>query len=91
MLATCSTTIISHSHSPFPVAVQQKFRRLRDMSDDEEEEGDNDLREAHEKDMIADEIFMGASSVDDGEAAVDVPLHPQDDEEEEEEESGRSP
>uniref|UniRef100_A0A674C8N9 SPT6 homolog, histone chaperone and transcription elongation factor n=1 Tax=Salmo trutta TaxID=8032 RepID=A0A674C8N9_SALTR len=65
---------------------QQKFRRLRDMSDDEDEEGDDDIREAHEKDMIADEIFMGTGA-DEGEA-LDVPLHPGEDEEEDDEESG---
>ncbi|XP_029922869.1 transcription elongation factor SPT6 [Myripristis murdjan] len=64
---------------------RQKFRRLRDMSEDEDEEGDDDVREAHEKDMIADEIFMGVSGMDDHDAAVDVPLHPAEDEEEEEE------
>lgn len=57
------------------------------MSEDEDEEAD-DVREAHEKDMIADEIFMGVSGPDDGEAAVDMPLHPGENEEEEEEESG---
>uniref|UniRef100_A0A674C8C8 Transcription elongation factor SPT6 n=1 Tax=Salmo trutta TaxID=8032 RepID=A0A674C8C8_SALTR len=61
-------------------------RRLRDMSDDEDEEGDDDIREAHEKDMIADEIFMGTGA-DEGEA-LDVPLHPGEDEEEDDEESG---
>ncbi|XP_029528380.1 transcription elongation factor SPT6-like [Oncorhynchus nerka] len=64
---------------------RQKFRRLRDMSDDEDEEGDEDVREAHEKDMIADEIFMGTGA-DEGEA-LDVPLHPGEDEEEDDEES----
>lgn len=54
------------------------------MSEDEDEEGDDDVREAHEKDMIADEIFMGVSGMDDHDA-VDVPLHPAEDEEEEEE------
>lgn len=56
------------------------------MSDDEDEEGDDDIREAHEKDMIADEIFMGTGA-DEGEA-LDVPLHPGEDEEEDDEESG---
>lgn len=56
------------------------------MSDDEDEEGDEDVREAHEKDMIADEIFMGTGA-DEGEA-LDVPLHPGEDEEEDDEESG---
>ncbi|KAM4627878.1 transcription elongation factor SPT6-like [Polymixia lowei] len=64
---------------------RQKFRRLRDMSDDEDEEGNDDVREAHEKDMIADEIFMGVSGLDDGEAGMDMPLHPGEDEEDEEE------
>ncbi|CAB1348966.1 unnamed protein product [Coregonus sp. 'balchen'] len=64
---------------------RQKFRRLRDMSDDEDEEGDDDVREAHEKNMIADEIFMGTGA-DEGEA-LDVPLHPREDEEEDDEES----
>ncbi|XP_010894715.3 transcription elongation factor SPT6 [Esox lucius] len=64
---------------------RQKFRRLRAMSDDEDEEGDDKVRDAHEKDMIADEIFMGTGA-DEGEA-LDVPLHPGEDEEEEEEES----
>ncbi|XP_071770742.1 transcription elongation factor SPT6-like [Centroberyx gerrardi] len=64
---------------------RQKFRRLRDMSEDEDEEGDDDVREAHEKDMIADEIFMGVSGVDDRDGALDVPLHPGEDDEDEEE------
>ncbi|XP_067102313.1 transcription elongation factor SPT6-like [Osmerus mordax] len=66
--------------------VNQKFRRLRDMSDDEDEEGDDDVREAHEKDMIADEIFMGVGGLDESEA-VDLPLHPGEDDEEDDEES----
>lgn len=66
---------------------QQRFRRLRDMSDDEDEEGDDDVREAHEKDMIADEIFMGVGGLDESEA-VDLPLHPGEDDEEDDEESG---
>ncbi|KAG7262897.1 hypothetical protein CRUP_010543, partial [Coryphaenoides rupestris] len=61
----------------------QKFRRLRDMSEDEDEEGDEDIRDAHEKDMIADEIFMGGG--EENEPAMDVPLHPGEDEEEDEE------
>ncbi|XP_062328913.1 transcription elongation factor SPT6-like [Osmerus eperlanus] len=65
---------------------RQKFRRLRDMSDDEDEEGDDDVREAHEKDMIADEIFMGVGGLDESEA-VDLPLHPGEDDEEDDEES----
>ncbi|KAL0973192.1 hypothetical protein UPYG_G00200120 [Umbra pygmaea] len=64
---------------------RQKFRRLRAMSDDEDEEGDENVRDAHEKDMIADEIFMGTGA-DEGEA-LDVPLHPGEDEEEDDEES----
>ncbi|XP_046892038.1 transcription elongation factor SPT6-like [Hypomesus transpacificus] len=65
---------------------RQRFRRLRDMSDDEDEEGDDDVREAHEKDMIADEIFMGVGGLDESEA-VDLPLHPGEDDEEDDEES----
>ena len=57
------------------------------MSDDEDEEGDDDVREAHEKDMIADEIFMGVGGLDESEA-VDLPLHPGEDDEEDDEESG---
>ncbi|CAL8352830.1 unnamed protein product [Lota lota] len=64
---------------------RQKFRRLRDMSEDEDEEGDEDIRDAHEKDMIADEIFMGGTGLEENEPAVDVPLHPGEEEEEDEE------
>ncbi|KAG7246489.1 hypothetical protein CRUP_016328, partial [Coryphaenoides rupestris] len=53
------------------------------MSEDEDEEGDEDIRDAHEKDMIADEIFMGGG--EENEPAMDVPLHPGEDEEEDEE------
>lgn len=67
-------------------AAQQKFRRVRKMSDDEDED-DDDGREAHEKDLIADEIFTGDGGIEDGEH-VDVALHPGDDEEEDDEESG---
>ncbi|XP_023646777.1 transcription elongation factor SPT6 isoform X1 [Paramormyrops kingsleyae] len=64
---------------------RQKFRRVRKMSDDEDED-DDDGREAHEKDLIADEIFTGDGGIEDGEH-VDVALHPGDDEEEDDEES----
>ncbi|KAM3875493.1 transcription elongation factor SPT6-like [Diretmus argenteus] len=64
---------------------RQKFRRLRDMSEDEDEEGDDDVREAHEKDMIADEIFTGVSGVDDHNAAVDLPSRPGEDDDDDEE------
>uniref|UniRef100_A0A8C9VVV6 SPT6 homolog, histone chaperone and transcription elongation factor n=1 Tax=Scleropages formosus TaxID=113540 RepID=A0A8C9VVV6_SCLFO len=64
---------------------QQKFRRVRKMSDDEDED-DDDGREAHEKDLIADEIFTGDGDVEDGEH-VDVALHPGE-EEDDEDESG---
>uniref|UniRef100_A0A8C7TMX8 SPT6 homolog, histone chaperone and transcription elongation factor n=1 Tax=Oncorhynchus mykiss TaxID=8022 RepID=A0A8C7TMX8_ONCMY len=81
----CSFINWSCIYSCLGCTVIQKFRRLRDMSDDEDEEGDEDVREAHEKDMIADEIFMGTGA-DEGEA-LDVPLHPGEDEEEDDEES----
>uniref|UniRef100_A0A8C9VR57 Transcription elongation factor SPT6 n=1 Tax=Scleropages formosus TaxID=113540 RepID=A0A8C9VR57_SCLFO len=55
------------------------------MSDDEDED-DDDGREAHEKDLIADEIFTGDGDVEDGEH-VDVALHPGE-EEDDEDESG---
>ncbi|KAJ8396463.1 hypothetical protein AAFF_G00017690 [Aldrovandia affinis] len=64
---------------------RKKFSRVRNMADDEDEE-DDDGREAHEKDLIADEIFTGDGGVEEGEA-VDMPLHHADDEEEDEEES----
>uniref|UniRef100_A0A8C9R3L7 Transcription elongation factor SPT6 n=1 Tax=Scleropages formosus TaxID=113540 RepID=A0A8C9R3L7_SCLFO len=62
---------------------QQKFRRVRKMSDDEDED-DDDGREAHEKDLIADEIFTGDGDVEDGEH-VDVALHPGEEEDDEDE------
>ena len=61
---------------------------IADLSEDEDEEGDEDIRDAHEKDMIADEIFMGGTGMEEHEPAMDVPLHPGEGEEEEEEESG---
>ncbi|KAG9351595.1 hypothetical protein JZ751_022846 [Albula glossodonta] len=64
---------------------RKKFSRVRNVDDDEDEE-DGDGREAHEKDLIADEIFTGDGGVEEGEA-VDMPLHHGDDEEEDEEES----
>ncbi|KAG7484785.1 hypothetical protein MATL_G00054020 [Megalops atlanticus] len=64
---------------------RKKFSRVRNTYDDEDEE-DEDGREAHEKDLIADEIFTGDGGAEEGEA-VDVPLRPGDDEEEDEEES----
>ncbi|XP_061104360.1 transcription elongation factor SPT6 [Conger conger] len=62
---------------------RKKFSRVRNMADDEDEE-DDDGREAHEKDLIADEIFTGDGDVEEGEA-VDMPLRHGEEEEEEEE------
>ncbi|MGH0169984.1 UNVERIFIED_CONTAM: hypothetical protein FKN15_058318 [Acipenser sinensis] len=64
---------------------RQKFRRVRKMSDDEDEEED-EVREGHEKDLIAEEIFQGTEG-EEGEV-IEGPIHGhEEDEEEEDEES----
>ncbi|XP_041097249.1 transcription elongation factor SPT6 isoform X2 [Polyodon spathula] len=62
---------------------RQKFRRVRKMSDDEDEEED-EVREGHEKDLIAEEIFQGAEG-EEGEV-IEGPIHGHDEDEEEEDE-----
>lgn len=69
-------------------SLQQKFRRVRKMSDDEDDEAEDYGKEEHEKEAIAEEIFQDGEGEEGGEA-VEAPVAPQEEEEEEEEdESG---
>ncbi|NXX65199.1 SPT6H factor, partial [Spizella passerina] len=66
------------------LSLQQKFRRVRKMSDDEDDEAEDYGKEEHEKEAIAEEIFQDGEGEEGGEA-VEAPVAPQEEEEEEEE------
>ncbi|NWU29488.1 SPT6H factor, partial [Dyaphorophyia castanea] len=65
-------------------SLQQKFRRVRKMSDDEDDEAEDYGKEEHEKEAIAEEIFQDGEGEEGGEA-VEAPVAAQEEEEEEEE------
>uniref|UniRef100_A0A8C6X1E5 SPT6 homolog, histone chaperone and transcription elongation factor n=1 Tax=Naja naja TaxID=35670 RepID=A0A8C6X1E5_NAJNA len=63
---------------------RQKFRRVRKMSDDEDEKEEDYGKEEHEKEAIAEEIFQDGEGEEGGDGA-DGHLVPGDDEEDEDE------
>ncbi|PIO27958.1 hypothetical protein AB205_0200800 [Aquarana catesbeiana] len=68
---------------------RQKFRRVRKMSEDEDEEEDAG-KEEHEKEAIAEEIFQDGDDEGRHEAADQPLVDGEGDEEEDDEESGRA-
>ena len=68
--------------------LQQKFRRVRKMSDDEDDEEEDYGKEEHEKEAIAEEIFQDGEGEEGGEAVEAPVAPPEEEEEEEEDESG---